>query len=68
MRRREVVTFIGFTAAWPFAARGQHAGKVYRIGILEAIPEAQNASNLDGLRRGLRHLGYIEGRKRSSLR
>ena len=59
-------TFIGGVAgglfAAPLAARAQQAGKVYRIGILEAIPAAQNAANLDALRRGLRDLGYAEGR------
>jgi len=51
------------------AARPRHGrlpraqqGKIYRIGILETIPAERNASNLDGLRRGLRDLGYIEGR------
>jgi putative ABC transport system substrate-binding protein len=46
----------------PLAARAQQVGKVYRIGMLEAIPAAQNAANLDALRKGLRDLGYIEGR------
>jgi putative tryptophan/tyrosine transport system substrate-binding protein len=59
-------TFIGSVAcgvvATPLAGRAQQAGKVYRIGILEAIPAAQNAGNLDALRKGLRNLGYVEGR------
>lgn len=46
---------------WPLVSRAQQAGKVYRIGILETIPAAQNAANLDGLRKGLRKLGYVEG-------
>jgi putative ABC transport system substrate-binding protein len=46
----------------PLAATAEQPGKVYRIGILEAIPAAQNAANLDALRRGLRQLGYVEGR------
>jgi ABC-type uncharacterized transport system substrate-binding protein len=63
MRRREFMTFLGGAAvAWPLAARAQQAGKIYRIGILEPIPAAQNAANLDALRNGLRELGYIEGR------
>ena len=40
----------------------QQLGKVYRIGILETVPAAQNAANLDALRKGLRDLGYVEGR------
>ena len=59
-------TFIGRVAggllAAPLAAEAQQAGKVYRIGILETIPAARNAANLDALRRGLRDLGYVEGR------
>jgi putative ABC transport system substrate-binding protein len=47
----------------PLAARAQQpAAKTYRIGILESVPAAQNAANLDALRRGLRELGYVEGR------
>ena len=59
-------TFIGGVAAAifaaPRAARAQQAGKVYRLGMLETIPAARNAANLDALRKGLRELGYVEGR------
>ena len=46
----------------PLGAPAQQWGKVYRIGILEAIPATQNAANLNALRKGLRDLGYVEGR------
>ncbi|MBI3706668.1 MAG: ABC transporter substrate-binding protein [Proteobacteria bacterium] len=63
--RREIIGVIaalgGTAVAWPTAARAQQVGKVYRIGILEPIPAAQNAANLDALRKGLRSLGYVEG-------
>jgi putative ABC transport system substrate-binding protein len=59
-------TFIGVVAggmlAVSLAARAQPVGKIYRIGMLEPIPAAQNAVNLDALRKGLRNLGYVEGR------
>jgi putative ABC transport system substrate-binding protein len=59
-------TFIGGIAggllAAPLAAPAQQVGKVYRIGILETIPALQNAAKLDALRKGLRELGYVEGR------
>src|SRR3990170_8717785 len=59
-------TFIGRVAggllAAPLVACAQQVGKVYRIGILESIPAARNAANLDALRKGLRNLGYVEGR------
>src|SRR4030095_9084594 len=64
MERR---TFIGGVAsvlltAVPLMAVAQQRAKTYRIGILEAIPAAQNGANLDALRKGLRDLGYVEGR------
>jgi putative tryptophan/tyrosine transport system substrate-binding protein len=63
MRRREFITLLGGTAlAWPLDARAEQAGKIYRIGILEPIPAARNATNIDALRKGLQELGYVEGR------
>ena len=47
---------------WPLTSRAQQAGKIFRVGILEPIPAARNATNLDALRDGLRDLGYVEGR------
>ena len=59
-------TFIGGVAAALLsvllAARAQQPAKVYRIGILEAIPAKQNAANLAALRKGLGDRGYLEGR------
>src|SRR5215208_8303749 len=62
MRRREVIMLLGGALAWPRGACAQQAPRVFRIGILEAIPAARNAANLDALRKGLRDLGYVEGR------
>src|SRR6266511_4231575 len=54
LRRRDVITLLGGAAvAWPLAARAQQGGKVYHIGILEPIPAARNAANLDRLRKEL---------------
>ena len=61
-RRAFLGSIAGSFLAVPLATRAQQEGKVYRIGILEAIPAAQNAANLDALRKGLRTFGYIEGR------
>ena len=60
MRRRE---FMGLAAvaAWPLVVSAHPAEKIYRIGVLEAIPAASNMANLEGLRRGLRDRGYVEG-------
>ncbi|HET7253690.1 MAG TPA: ABC transporter substrate-binding protein [Xanthobacteraceae bacterium] len=62
MRRREFISLLGGAAAWPIAARAQQVGKMYRLGILEPIPAARNAANLNALRKGLQELGYVEGR------
>ena len=59
VRRREFITLLGSTAAWPLAARAQDRVRV--IGILETISPELNAGNLDALRRGLKDLGYTEG-------
>ena len=61
-RRGFIHTIAGSVLAMPLAAAAQQAGKVYRVAILEAIPAAQNAANLDALRKGLRQHGYVEGR------
>jgi putative ABC transport system substrate-binding protein len=62
MDRRTFGRVAGSLLVAPLAARAQQVAKVYRIGILETIPAARNAANLDALRKGLRDLGYIEGR------
>lgn len=57
-----IVVALAFSIAAAPRLTAQPAGKVYRIGILEAIPAERNAANLDALRRGLREMGYVEGR------
>ena len=43
-------------------ARAQQATKVYRIGVLGVASAATYARQVEALRRGLRDLGYIEGK------
>jgi putative ABC transport system substrate-binding protein len=66
MNRREFITALGATVtaafAWPPAARAQQAAKVWRIGVLETVSAASNVANFEAFQRGLRELGYIEGR------
>jgi putative ABC transport system substrate-binding protein len=60
MRRRAFIAILGGVAVWPLAARAQSADKVWRIGVfhvgIDHVPET-----LEGLRDGLRALGYDVG-------
>jgi len=61
--RREFITLLGGAAAWPIAARAQQGAKVPRIGYLS--PGSASPGPLayhDEFQRGLRELGYVEGR------
>jgi putative ABC transport system substrate-binding protein len=51
----------GGILAAPLAAEAQQAGKVYRLGFLGSASAVQMAREVDGMRQGLRELGYIEG-------
>src|SRR5947208_16462508 len=64
MRRREFITIVGAAAAgWPFAARAQRTGKMYRIGILLPNMPAIVARNprIRAFLQGLQDLGWIDG-------
>jgi putative tryptophan/tyrosine transport system substrate-binding protein len=59
LRRRDFITLIGGTAAWPLAAVAQQTGK--RIGFIEAGSRAANQIFLDSFRDGLAALGWATG-------
>jgi putative ABC transport system substrate-binding protein len=61
MKRREFITLLGGAAAWPVAARAQQSAKIARIGFLTS-GLAVNPHLPEAFRRGLRDLGYVEGR------
>jgi len=59
MRRRDFITLLsGAIVTWPSAALAQTPGRLWKIGVLanESWPP------LEGLRDGLRDLGYVEGK------
>jgi len=63
MRRREFIKLVGGTAAtWPFAARAQQPGKVFRIGFLGVSRDAPGvAANYKAFSDELREKGFSEG-------
>src|ERR1700756_503857 len=62
MKRRAFIMLLGGGAAWPLAARGQQPAKPARLGYIWIGPKDSEHSTRDGLRQGLRDLGYVEGR------
>src|SRR6266436_3438115 len=59
MRRREFITLIGGAAlGWPDAVIAEALGRLWKIGVLANEPWPP----LEGLRHGLRDLGYVEGK------
>jgi putative tryptophan/tyrosine transport system substrate-binding protein len=62
MKRREFITLLGGAAAWPLAARAQQISKPARLGYIWFGAKDSEHSTRDGLRQGLRDLGYVEGR------
>jgi putative ABC transport system substrate-binding protein len=61
MKRREFITLIGGTAAWPFAANAQQPALPV-IGFLHLTSLETNRENLSDFRRGLQDTGYVENK------
>jgi len=57
MKRREFITLLGGAAAWPLVARAQQP-----VGVLAPQSQAASARHVEAFRKGLRDLGYVEGR------
>jgi putative tryptophan/tyrosine transport system substrate-binding protein len=60
MKRREFITLLGGAAAWPLAARAQHAENPIRIGFLPigSPSNSYDRSLVEAFRRGLREIGW----------
>src|SRR5262249_1201381 len=59
LRRREFIALVGGMAAWPLAARAQQPA----IALVGLLGTAQlDDRQIDAVRQGLKHTGYIEGR------
>ena len=64
MRRRDFISLIGSAAAtWPIAARAQQqSGKIPHVGWLVPGTRDNQEPLLEEYRRGMRELGYVDGR------
>jgi putative tryptophan/tyrosine transport system substrate-binding protein len=60
MKRREFIWLVGGAVSWPLAARAQQAAGQL-IGVLSPLSQVTATRNIEGLRAGLRELGYVEG-------
>jgi putative ABC transport system substrate-binding protein len=60
--RRSFVAGMLALLSQPVAAQEKKAGRVWRVGVLDPLPLAANAANMEQLRKGLRDAGYTEGR------
>lgn len=57
-RRRFIGALAGGVLAWPFGTLAQQPTRVFRIGVLGN----ENTPPWEGFRRGMRELGYVDGR------
>jgi len=63
MKRREFITLLGGAAvAWPLVAHAQQAVKIPRIGLLSPFSPANTAIWHKAFLRGLRDLGWVDGK------
>jgi ABC-type uncharacterized transport system substrate-binding protein len=46
----------------PLAAQEKPPARIYRVGMLDIVSAPANAANLNEFRKGLRELGYVEGK------
>src|SRR5262245_44689137 len=60
--RREFITLLGGTAAWPLVARAQQSSAMRRIGTLFFQSEPEVQERLAAFLQGLEQAGWSEGR------
>src|SRR5262245_26573776 len=64
LKRREFITLLGSTAAWPLVARAQQGERVRRIGVLMhlAADDPAGQARFTAFLQGLQHLGWTDRR------
>ncbi|MGB6652231.1 MAG: ABC transporter substrate-binding protein, partial [Xanthobacteraceae bacterium] len=63
MRRREFITLLGATVAWPLTASAQQGDRVRRIGVLMNFraDESEGQTRVTAFVQELKKLGWTEG-------
>jgi putative ABC transport system substrate-binding protein len=61
LKRRQFITLLGGTMAWPLAARAQQPA-MPMVGVLRADSPTANVGLLADFRKGLSETGFVEGR------
>jgi len=62
IKRRNFITLLGGSAAWPLAGRAQQQPVMPIIGFLNSSSPEPFVHNLAAFRRGLNETGFVEGR------
>ena len=64
LKRRNFIALLGGVAAWPLAAHAQQPERVPRISVLLGLADnrPETRSRVKALQKGLRDLGWVEGR------
>jgi putative tryptophan/tyrosine transport system substrate-binding protein len=64
VKRREFITLLGGTVAWPLVAWAQKGGRLRRIGVLMGVSESDPALpvRIEAFRHGLEKRGWFEDR------
>ena len=62
--RREFITVLGGSAAWPLVARAQQREEIRRVGVLMGLEadDPEGAAELKALKRAFQELGWVDGR------
>jgi putative ABC transport system substrate-binding protein len=62
-RRESIIAVVALgAAAGPIASFAQQQGKVWRVGFLTLRPASENSQYTDAFLKGMRELGYVEGK------